>query len=334
MIKQILPSVVLWFLAVGGVCAETLNFASPGAPRASMHSQVFEPWIDQIVAESEGTLNIRTFYASPLGNYNNMYDRVLDGVVDIAFATMAPIGGMFVQTDVASLPFETRSALEGSIALWNLYEKGVITHEFDDIKLLGLFLFPNSALHMSDRSIRSLEDFRGAKIRTAGKLQSDTLALLGGSPVTAGASEIYQGLSRGVFDGTIIPWTGIAPFKLEEVTQYHLNAPLGSSIAMVFMNKDSFEDLPTVAQQAIERNSGRSLTERLGRHSDQDAAAIEQRTRQIEGQIIEELDPEEATRWRTELQPVIDSWVANTPNGARILSAFREEIQQLRSTEP
>lgn len=313
--------------------AETLNFASPGAPRASMHRAVFEPWLDKIVAESEGTLHVRTFYSSPLGNYRNMYDRVLDGVVDIAFTPLAPVGGQFVQTDVASLPFEVESALEGSIALWNLYEQGLISEEFKNIKLLGIFMFPNSALHISDRPIRTMEDFAGIKMRTAGKLQSDTLLLLGGSPVTAAIGDTYQGLNRGVFDGAVIPWTGVAPFKLDEVTHYHLNAPLGSSTAMIFMNQDTYDALPTAAQRAIDNNSGMSLTKWAGKHSDTDAQAIEKRVSAQENQVIDNISPSEAARWKAQLQPIIDNWVAKTPNGEHVLAEFRKQIELIRAAQ-
>jgi TRAP-type C4-dicarboxylate transport system substrate-binding protein len=298
-----------------------------------MHKAVFEPWIEKVVAESEGTLNIRTFYSSPLGNYRNMYDRVLDGVVDIAFTSLAPIGGKFIQTDVASLPFEVENALEGSIALWNLYEQGVITKEFNNIKLLGIFMFPNSALHVSDRPIRTMEDFSGIKMRTAGKLQSDTLLLLGGWPVTAAIGDTYQGLNRGVFDGAVIPWTGVAPFKLDEVTHYHLNAPMGSSTAMIFMNQDAYDALPAAAQRAIDNNSGMSLTKWAGGHSDTDAKAIEKRVAAQDNQVVEDISPAEAARWKAKLQPIIDEWVANTPNGEYVLAEFRKQIALIRAAQ-
>ena len=310
--------------------AQTLNFASPGAPRASMHSQVFEPWIQRVIADAGEDLHIRTFYASPLGNYRNMYDRVLDGVVHIAFTPLATVGGQFVQTDVASLPFEVETALEGSVALWRLYEKGIISEEFEDVKLLGIFMFPNSALHLSARPITQMDDFQGIKLRTAGKLQSDTLALLGGSPVTAAIGDTYQGINRGVFDGAVIPWTGVAPFKLDEVTKYHLDAPLGSSTAMIFMNKDTYEKLPEITRQAIDKHSGMSLTILAGKHSDNDAARIRQRVAAQDDQSVETINPQEAERWKQQLEPIIDNWVERTTNGAEILAAFREEITQVR----
>lgn len=333
MIKQLVAAATIFYLASAVVSADTLIFASPAAPSHRLHTEVLEPWIEQLVTNSEGTLEVRTFYSSPLGNYSNIYDRVLNGVVDIAFTTLATIGGQFVKTDVAALPFETQSALEGSVALWNLYEQGVIAEEFSGIKLLGLFTFPNSALHMSKRPIRTLEDFKGVKIRTAGKIQSDTLALLGGSPVTAEPSDIYQGLDRGVFDGAIMPWTGVPPFRLEEVTFYHLNAPLGSSVAMVFMNQQSFDALPKPAQQAIEASSGLSLSMWLSSHTDFDAFEVAGDIGSRPNQVVWDIDPVEAKRWQALSQALVEEWVVKTPNGAEVLAAFREQIQQRRAAQ-
>lgn len=321
------------YFIVASASADTLSFASPLAGRASLHTEVFEPWIEKIVAESEGELTIRSFHSSPLGNYNNMYDRVLDGVVDIAFTTTAQVGGQFRHSDVAALPIEASTSYESSVALWKLYESGLISHEYSDIKLLGLFVFPSAALHMRSRSVRTLEDLSRAKIRTAGKLQSDMLARLGGSPVTATPSDIYQGLNRGVFDGAIMPWTGVEPFKLDEVTRFHLNAALGSSVAMVFMNIQAFDELPQSAQLAIENNSGLSLSMLLAQHADRDAANIEYAVSQHPDQIIEQLEPDEAERWHAVLQPLVDEWSSKEAGNKEILAAFREQVRILREAE-
>lgn len=313
--------------------ADTLNFASPAAPGHALHTEVIEPWIEQIMSNSEGTLEIRTFYASPLGNHNNIYDRVLDDVVDISFTTLASVGGQFEKTDVAALPFETQSALEGSVALWNLYEQGIISEEFERIKLLGLFMFPNSALHMSEHAIHRLEDFKGVKIRTAGKIQSETIALLGGSPVTAAPSDIYQGLNRGVFDGAVIPWTGVPPYKLQEVTYFHLNAPLGSAVGMVFMNQNAFDSLPLAAQRAIDDSSGLSLSMWLSRHTDYDANRAIKEIGGQPGHFVWDIEQEEAERWEARLQTLVEDWVDRTPGGKEVLEAFRYEVSKLRAGE-
>ena len=43
------------------------------------------------------------------------------------------------------------------------------------------------------------------------------------------------------------------------------------------------------------------------------------------------LVPAEQARWKQRIQPLIDEWVAATPNGAAVLAASREEIAKLRA---
>ena len=75
----------------------------------------------------------------------------------------------FKQQDVAALPFEAENAILASTALWSIYQKGVTTKEFDAVKPLGLWTFPNAAIH-SREPIRTLDDFKGQQ---ADRLQRD-----------------------------------------------------------------------------------------------------------------------------------------------------------------
>ena len=36
--------------------------------------------------------------------------------------------------------------------------------------------------------------------------------------------------------------------------------------------------------------------------------------------------PEERQRWAAKVQPIYDSWIARTPNGAAVLAAFKAEL--------
>jgi hypothetical protein len=43
------------------------------------------------------------------------------------------------------------------------------------------------------------------------------------------------------------------------------------------------------------------------------------------------LDEAETARWKARMQPVVDEWVRSTPDGTRILAAFREELTKFRA---
>ncbi|MPZ55494.1 MAG: hypothetical protein GEU91_03145 [Rhizobiales bacterium] len=304
----------------------TLKLNSPAPPRSYLHSGVFEPWAKAVEADAGGTLKIQMFYGGTLGHFGVTYDRVVDGVADIGFILTAMAGGKLKQQDVASLPFETKTSTEAAVALWKLYEKGVTAPEFNQIKPLGIWVFPNAALHTKDL-VKALEDVKGKKLVASNLIAAKIATSLGATPVTFRPDEAYQAISRGIADGGLMPFTGMAVFKVNEVAKHHLDAALGSDSALLFMNKQKYDSLPAQAKAAIDKHSYLPLTEKLGAKTTEEWL----RTRNIVKDRVVTLSPAEEKRWQEALAPIAKDWAANTPSGAKVLEAFRAEVATVRA---
>jgi hypothetical protein len=48
-------------------------------------------------------------------------------------------------------------------------------------------------------------------------------------------------------------------------------------------------------------------------------------------QTITTLSPAEEAHWKERAKPVVDAWVAATPDGAKVLAAYRAEIAKIRA---
>lgn len=297
-----------------------LKFNSPAPPRSFLHDGAFTPWAKAVEQDSGGTLKVEMFFGGTLGNFVVTYDRVVDGVADVGFILTALAGGKFRQQDVAALPFESKSSLAASQALWSLYEKGVTAGEFDAVKPLGIWTFPNAALN-SKTPVRSLDDLKGRKITVSNAIAARTVAALGGAAVTMRPDEVYQALSRGIADMALMPFTGVATFKVYEVAKQHLDVALGSDAAMVFISRKKWDSLPPQAKAAIDKHSYLPFSHTLGKAADGEWA----RARGMLKATATLPDPEEA-QWRRLVAPVAEQWVRDTPNGAKVLEAFRAEI--------
>ncbi len=125
----------------------TIKYAFPAPPKSLVNLWGLTPWAKDVEKASEGTLKVKIFTGPVLANFRNVYDRTIKGVADASFGIHAPIGGQFKKTSVGSLPFETQNTLELALALWRLYDKGVIADEYAKIKVLALFGFPHSLIH-------------------------------------------------------------------------------------------------------------------------------------------------------------------------------------------
>jgi TRAP-type C4-dicarboxylate transport system substrate-binding protein len=130
--------------------------------------------------------------------------------------------------------------------------------------------------------------------------------------------------------GVNMSWPAVISFKLDEVTKNHLDAPFGLAGAYFFMNKEAYAKLPQKAQAAIDKYSGEPLTKRLGAGGIEEDKKVIARLRSDPTRYVGGLAPDEKERWRKTLQPVIDNWVKETPDGASVLAAFREEVAKIR----
>jgi TRAP-type C4-dicarboxylate transport system substrate-binding protein len=323
----------LFAALVGGLIAATpvaaqpvaLKLNSPAPPPSFLHGNVFQPWIDQVTEASNGTLQIELLTGGTLGGFAVNYDRVVDGVADIGFILTSFTGGKFKKLDVAELPFESKNSTEASVALWKVFESGIADDEFDQVIPLAIWTFPNAALHTNE-VIETKEDVEGLKFGASNVITSRVIEQLGGTPITLRPDETYQAISRSTVNGTIMPFTGMAIFKIDEVTDNHLDAALGASTALLFMNREKYESLPDEAKAAIDQFSYESLSEKAGMAAD----ANWEQSRGKVGDAVNTLSEEEEKRWAELMTPLVQHYVGATPDGQQVLDTFREAIAAYR----
>jgi TRAP-type C4-dicarboxylate transport system substrate-binding protein len=307
-----------------------LKFADPIPPTGFLHTQVFVPWTEEVNAAAAGVIEVKLFPGPAIANLGNVYDRTINGVADIAWGNFAPVTTQFPRTNVATLPFEARTGAEASLGMWRLFESGVITPEFHQVKVLALTTFPGIYLR-TRKPILTMADLKGMKITAEGRVTTQSLENLGATPVHMSVGELYQSLSRGTVDGAAIAWPAVPVFKLFEVTSHHLEVALGNDSGYVIMNKESYARLPQRGRDVIDRFSGEALTRRLMTVIDSAIATARGRTEAMPGQVIAKLAPDEEARWAARVAPAIEGWTRSTPDGAAVLAAFREEVRKIRA---
>ena len=171
-----------------------------------------------------------------------------------------------------------------------------------------MWTFPNAAIH-SKSVIKTLDDVKGKKLAASSAVSGKVIVALGGSQLTFRPDETYQAISRGIADGSLMPFTGMATFKILEVAKNHLDAALGSDAALVFMSKKKYDSLPPQAKEAIDRYSYASFSEKLGRLTDEQWA--EKRALVKDSTAV--LTPQEEARWKKAVAPVSAEWAKETP---------------------
>jgi TRAP-type C4-dicarboxylate transport system substrate-binding protein len=330
--KKLLIAAALIAAPLSAMADEPLQLKFGSAvPQISWPNQMgVLPWAQKVEQDSGGAVHFTLFAGGQVVNSKNGLDRMKNGIVDALYGTVADTPGQFLRTDVSSMPFETNRSIDASTALWRLYEKGFISMEFTDVHPLAIFVFNASRFH-SNKPISKIEDIKGLKVAVFSKMLSEISNDLGAVPVTVATTEIYETMQRNLAQLCIMGWTGTQTFKIDEVTKFHLDAPLGSSPGYMLMSKESYAKLPAAVKAAVDKNAGLPFTQLMGNNSDTVEAQVRERTKSKPGHTVAELSPAELARWKTMVAPLVDEWVKATPDGAKVLAAYRAELADIRS---
>jgi len=307
-----------------------VSFGYPGPLTSAVHVKGVDPWFHTVEQDSAGEVEWKIFGGGSVGTFKNIYDRLLNGVVDTCYGLFGELAGQFPKSDVVTLPFETRSSYESGLALYRLYSSGLTADEFTKVKVIGFGRYPYAVMH-SRKPINGLADLKGMKMSAFSRISSQVIENLGGVPVTMPVSDVYQSLQRGLIDTTITAWVAVQTYKYNEITKFNMEAPISSNHAFMFMNKDSYAKLSGRAKEAFDRDMGEVFTKGLGRAMDEVEDAARSKFTSEPDQVTKQVPEAELALWKARVQPTIDAWVNATPDGARVLEAYRAEILKIRA---
>lgn len=317
--------------AAAPAAAQTTIIVTAMSPAGSPFStEFFRPWADKIAADSHGTLTLDVRDGYAVANFGNVYDRVMNDVVQLGWAMQGLIGGQFPLTEVATFPFEADSAEQASMALWRLYKSGPLTAEYKNVKPLVLGTFPMNGLHYAKAPV-TLDNLNGLKARAASKPQGDWITHLGGTPISLNPEELYGAMQRGVIDATLQAWSAFGPLKLADVTTHHLDVKFGTSTIMLFMSPQKYAALPDAAKKAIDDNAGEAKSRAWGHFVDGNADKLGKQVLASPGHVKLELTPAQLASWRQRVAPVAEAWTKDHPGGAELLAKYRAILAQVKA---
>jgi TRAP-type C4-dicarboxylate transport system substrate-binding protein len=308
----------------------TLTFATANPPNAHLTVGFMKPWAEHINEVGKGVVKIDLRDGMALATPYNSYDRVMSDVIQIGWAIQAAVAGKLVRSDVISMPFLTGNGEEGSVAFWRTYEQGGFDPEYDDLQPLVFCQFAQTGLQLV-KTPKSLDDLNGFKLVVASKISADEIRRLGGTPLSIPLPDSYEALQRGTGDGIMIGWTAFQPFKLHEVTTYHVDNNIGSAAGMIFMSKKKFQSLPAPVQKILTDNSGETPSREFGKFWDRIAAETRQRVAAMPGHTYVEFTPEQTAKWKARLDPITEEWAKNTPGGEKALAIYRKNITEVKA---
>ncbi len=322
------------FFGAYGVAAQevTLRLHHFLPPQAVVPANFLTPWAEKVKMESDGRIDVEIFPAMQLGGRPpSLYDQARDGVVDVIWTLPGYSPGRFPKSETFEMPFLPASAEATSKAAWDFYERH-LRDEYADIKVIAVHVHGPGLLHVKGDGVSKLEDMAGKKLRGPTRMINRLIEQLGAIPVGMPVPTVPEALTKGVIDGTVIPWEVTRPLKIAELVSSHTefagDRGLYTALFVFAMNKKRYDALPDDLKAVIDNNSGREIAAWVGRVMDEGDGPAKKFAEDRGNRIIT-LNAEETNRWKAVSMKLVDAWIAETQERGIDGAKLYEDAQRL-----
>ncbi len=309
--------VAAWAAVAGTAAAQevTLKLHQFLPAQANVPKLVLDAWADNVEKSSGGRIEVERYPSMQLGGTPpQLIDQAIDGVADVVWTVVGYTPGRFPRTEVFELPFMMTNgdARAASRAYWEMFEEHMRDTEFADVKILATWVHGPGMFHTAD-PVETPDDLEGMKIRGGSRLVNSLLTKVGATPVGMPVPAVTEALSKGVIDGTTIPWEVTPALKVPDLVENHTEFDGTALYTLTFvlaMNQEKYDGLPDDLKAAVDGNSGLWFSIFAGgTQADADGPAREVAVEN--GNNIVTVSGAELDAWREAVQPIYDEWVAD-----------------------
>lgn len=286
------------------------------------------PYLEEIEKVTEGRVKV-DILPKIVGTPQSQFDVVRDGLADMSWIVVGYTPGRFKLAEMGELPFGGDSTTTGP-AFHRMYmDNFAAFDEFKGVDLLAIYTGSPGNVATKGRPVKTVDDFKGLKLRSAAAGATEALTLLGAVPILKSAAEAFEMLSTGAIDGSLmIPETVVSSNALDLLNTF-TTIPGGffNTVHAIIINPERWAAISPEDQKAILAISGEKLAGAVGaayaKQNEEAFAAMEKA-----GYTIGELDADQTARLKEALKPIEATWIAaakekGVENPEDILTKFR-----------
>lgn len=214
------------------------------------------PWMERVEELTEGQVTFDHYPNSQMGAASDTFTLVQNGTLDAGY-TLYMEDSLPIM-DFPMLPDLYSDPEAGTAAYWEVLNQDPFNTELENIgiKPIMAVAWEPYTIGTVDVKAETVEDISKLLLRSSGGLHDQATAAIGATPVSISASESLEALRRGTVDGYWGSTTSWSDYQFTEVLQYGIrNLPLNGWGGVFSMNADTYNNLPSNVQDAIDTAS-------------------------------------------------------------------------------
>ncbi len=222
-------------------------------PTTNPRQAIAESFKKSVESKSGGRVKVEIFPASQLFPSRDEASALIRGDVQMimppwpVLAAVDPVASMFEMPGIFPSMRVALSVAEGPMG--DLMAKRLAAKK---IELAGVFPVSVTVLTAKNKSLKSLDDVKGLRVRTApSKFQTLIIRSLGGTPVNVAGAELFTAMQMGQVDGAWVNRSLIASGKLWDVQKHALDNFMFYPSSPVLLSADFLSKLPADLQKIV-----------------------------------------------------------------------------------
>jgi len=284
-------------------------------------------WAERLTTESGGRLKLTIYPNGQLvGPPNRQFDAARNAISDMAFVLHGVTPGRYATTELANLPFAWPKAGSGSAVTSRRLAELADTYLAKEHQGLHILFaaVANPVMFYSKVPVRTLDQFKGLKVRYAGVQNKYLLDTLGAVPLLVPPPEAQDALAKGIVDAAMFPHEAAVSFDLGSVAKYAIEPPVSTATFAFVMNPAKYASLPADLRALIDKSTGPDAAEDFGKAWE--VAEKEGREKEIaQGVQIITLPDAEIDKMKKMMAPLIEQAIAAVDKEGKPGRKFYEE---------
>lgn len=304
----------------------TLRVSGHLPSKSSVIVNVLSPSFRQLEKMSNGRIIAYERYDQLVHPERAGVEALLAGTTDFApcfsvwdpekYPLMGVMGlpGVYPNTEIATVVSE------------ELYDKYFRQDVEKQGVLMGRVKAGSSPALFSTKPIRTVGDFAGLKVGTAGNISREIVQALGGVPVRMGSNEVTKALASGEVEAVIFPDAGAEVFQLYKVAKYRTELNMGHYNAEYCVSKKFWDSLPRDLQ-IVFNTWARAQAQAETQIFYGVAGARSLEMFRAAGMELIELDAGQQRLWTEKTDVVIENWIRAREAAGRPARQLVEDVK-------